>query len=101
MVKPLEGSNQTATRVKVLSPEILYSKRPTVLKCWKATRSASTRQDELLSSGSKAAVWLRKDITGTWEARRVPRGTGYSPTIRRGEGAETAMRESDRSIVEE
>ncbi|MGO8695676.1 MAG: hypothetical protein ACLQMF_18595 [Rectinemataceae bacterium] len=56
MVKPLEGSNQTATQVKVSGPEINSMKRPKALFRWKATRRASPRHDVLFTSGVSPLV---------------------------------------------
>ncbi len=100
-MKPQERSEQTATQVKVLSPENFVMARPTVFMYWKAAeRAAQTVSGVFLVRGLRP--WyadecrfheLGRPVCLPWEKDKA----GQSE---RGKNGPTDMRESDRLIVE-
>ena len=71
-MKPPEGMYQTATKVKVLSPEIHGIEEADYFSY--AGRQYGLRrngEEQFTLPGSEAVVWYRKEIVGTWETRTV------------------------------
>jgi len=100
-MKPQERSQQTATQVKGLSPEIFILARPTVFMYWKAAG-----RDVQMVSGVSLVRGLRPwyaDECRFHELGRpvcLPGEKDKAGQSERGKNGPTDIRESDRLIVE-
>ena len=85
-MKPAYGRSQAATKVNVLSPEIVVEEKADSI-CKLEGKMAVSAKGEFIDTfpGSEAAAWNRKEHVGTWEARSDSR-KGYLSTSRKGRG---------------
>jgi len=98
-MKPTAERYQAATQVNVLSPEIvLIEKADRIQESGRQHGDVRNGGGMAAFPGSQTAAWYRKDRVGTWETLTNP-FKGYLQTSRKGEDAETLVRESDSLIV--
>jgi hypothetical protein len=85
-MKPAYGRYQAATKVNVLSPEIVVIEKVHSMQVLEGNMSMSSISEFMGTfPGSEAAARCRTDRVGTW----VPRSDfrkGYPPTSRKGRG---------------
>ena len=86
-MKPAYGRYQAATKVNVLSPEIVVNEKADSLQALEGNMAMNVTGEFMVTfPGSEAAAWCRTERIGTWEPRSDFR-KGYPPTSRKGRGS--------------